>query len=199
MVGTKRLENLQTLIEDVVQRGITGDLIETGAWRGGSSIFMRGVLKALDVTDRNVWVADSFQGLPEPTAAADAAMDLHLAPQLAISLEEVQANFQAYGLLDDQVQFIKGWFRETLPRLQDVNWALLRLDGDLYESTMDALTNLYPQLSTGGYVIIDDYSIPACRRAVEDYRQANGINDELQPIDADSVFWQRRDDSARAA
>ncbi len=104
----------------------------------------------------------------------------------AVSLEEVRKNLKAYDLLDEQCEFLKGWFRDTLPTAPIQQLALLRLDGDLYESTMDALTSLYPKLSVGGFVIIDDYTIGQCRQAVQDYRSAHHIEDEIQDIDGSS-------------
>ena len=113
--------------------------------------------------------------------------------ELAVPLEQVRSNFARYGLLDDRVRFLVGWFRDTLPEAPVQQLAVLRLDGDLYESTMDALKALYPKLSVGGYLIVDDYgTIPACRRAVEDYRTEYGITESIQPVDWTGVFWQRR-------
>ena len=87
------------------------------------------------------------------------------------SLDTVQANFRRYGLLDDRVKFLPGWFRDTLPVAPVERIAVLRLDGDMYESTHLALTHLYPKLSSGGFLIVDDYgALPNCRRAVEDFR-----------------------------
>jgi O-methyltransferase len=195
MIGLKRLDNLQFCITDVLKRGVAGDLIETGVWRGGATIFMRAVLKAYGDRERTVWVADSFQGLPRPDAArypADAG-DPHwsFAP-LAVSLDQVKANFERYGLLDERVRFLKGWFRDTLPGAPIERLAVMRLDGDMYESTMDALTALYPRLSVGGYVIVDDYGVvPGCKKAVEDYRAANRITEEIQTIDWSGVYWKR--------
>src|SRR5205814_3171431 len=147
------------------------------------------------VTDRCVWVADSFEGLPPPDTGKyphDAGDSLHEARELAVSLDEVKANFERYGLLDDQVRFLKGWFRDTLPAAPIERLAVLRLDGDLYESTMDALVNLYPKLSPGGYCIIDDYGlIEACRRAVGDYRARHGIGEPIHIVDGTAVYWQR--------
>jgi O-methyltransferase len=195
MIGQKRLDNIQRCMEDVLDRDVPGDFIETGVWRGGATILMRAVLKARDVTDRRVWVADSFAGLPRPNRAkypADAKSDLHKKSQLAIPLEQVQANFRRYGLLDDQVRFLKGFFAETLPHAPIERLAVVRLDGDMYESTMDAISSLYPRLSVGGYLIVDDYGcIPACRQAIHDYRDANGIADEIHPVDWTGVYWCR--------
>jgi hypothetical protein len=195
MIGLKRLDNLQFCIEKAITNGVAGDLIETGVWRGGATIFMRAVLKAYGVTDRCVWVADSFEGLPRPDICKypnDVGDTLHEARELAVSLEQVKENFDRYGLLDDQVRFLKGWFRDTLPVAPIERLAVLRLDGDMYESTMDALVNLYPKLAKGGYVIVDDYgAIPACRQAVQDYRSSNGIVEKMREIDWTGIFWQK--------
>jgi len=174
MIGLKRLDNLQHCVEDTLAKQVPGDFIETGVWRGGASIFMRGILRAHGVSDRSVWVADSFQGLPPPNPdayPADAGDPLHTYDYLAVSLEEVKSHFERYGLLDDQVRFLEGWFRDTLPVAPIERLAVLRLDGDMYESTMTALTNLYPGLSPGGFVIIDDYggTWSGCTRAVHDF------------------------------
>ena len=196
MVGMRRLENLQQCVQDVIANNVPGDLIETGVWRGGSSIFMRAVLKAGGVTDRTVWVADSFAGLPPPNPEkypADLDDPHHTFDNLAVPLETVKANFAKYDLLDDRVQFLKGWFSETLHKAPIESLAVMRLDGDMYESTMDALTALYPKLSPGGYAIIDDYgAIPGCKKAVDDFRRQNGIGEEMTEIDWTGTFWRRR-------
>jgi hypothetical protein len=195
MVGSVRLDNVEDCIRSVIDSEVPGDIIETGVWRGGTTILMRGILRAYGITDRKVYVADSFAGLPPPDAEkypADKASPLHLWPDLAVSLDEVKANFARFGLLDDQVSFVKGWFRDTLPELRDHGWAVIRLDGDLYESTMDSLENLYPGLAPGGWLIVDDYGeIPACRQAVSDYRERNGITEPIVRIDWTGICWQR--------
>ncbi len=196
MIGLIRLENLKRCIVDVVEDQVPGDLVETGVWRGGGTIFMRGVLKAYGVKDRKVWAADSFEGLPRPDAIhypADKGSVLYAQRLLAVSLEEVRANFRRYGLLDDQVKFLKGWFRDTLPIAPIEQIAVLRLDGDLYESTMDGLKYLYPKLSSGGYVIVDDYySNETCRLAVTDFRATNAVAEPMVDVDRDhAVFWRR--------
>jgi O-methyltransferase len=196
MVGLRRLENLETLVVDLVRRGVPGDLVETGVWRGGAAIFMRGVLKALGDGERRVWACDSFAGLPrsDPQKYAADAGDPHWSfAELAVPLEEVKANFARYGLLDDQVRFLPGWFRDTLPSAPFRHIGLLRLDGDMYESTHVALESLYPKLSPGGYLVVDDYgAIPACRQAVTDYRTEHGIDEPIQEIDWTGVYWRRR-------
>jgi hypothetical protein len=202
MVPMARLNNLQACVEDVIKNKVPGDLIETGVWRGGSTIFMRAILKAYGVTDRDVWVADSFEGLPEPDeekypleAKAHAGPVMNkLYNHLASGIDEVKSNFQAFGMLDDQVRFLKGWFKDTLPDAPIKKLAVMRLDGDYYESTMDALKNLYHRLSVGGFVIIDDYGEETwtyCKKAVEDFRTEKGITDPLVRVDSKCYFWKR--------
>jgi hypothetical protein len=194
MIGTKRLDNIHFCLQQILQENIPGDCIETGVWRGGATILMRAILKAHNDTTRKVWVADSFAGVPPPKAEypEDRDLDLFKFPHLAVSLKTVQNNFKKYDLLDGQVVFLKGFFCDTLPTAPIDKLALLRLDGDLYESTLEALTHLYPKLSVGGYVIIDDYgAIPACKKAVHDYRTAAHIDDEILWIDAYGIYWKK--------
>ncbi len=196
MIGIMRLNNIQNLIESIIKLNIPGDFIETGAWRGGATIFMRAVLKAYNITDRIVWVADSFQGLPKPDGEkypSDRGDVHYTKKELSVKADDVRQNFLNYQLFDDQVRFLEGWFKETLPLAPIKQLSLLRLDGDMYESTMDALTNLYPKLSRGGYVIIDDWeAVPACKQAVIDFRGENSITDEIVMIDWSACFWQKK-------
>ncbi len=214
MIGMRRLDNIQALFEDVLATQTPGDLIETGVWRGGSTIFMRGLLKAYGVTDRTVWVADSFEGFPHPNQEGVSARSFS-SPGLAeartgpppahvqvildrlmqgTSYADVREHFARYGLLDEQVQFLRGWFRDTLPAAPITRLALLRLDGDLYDSTYDALQALYPKLSVGGYAIVDDYrTFVECQQAVHDYLEATRTKVDPHDIDAEAVFWQKRD------
>jgi hypothetical protein len=200
MIGRKRLDNLQYCIEDVIEREVPGDMIETGVWRGGATIFMRAVLKAWNVQDRCVWAADSFEGLPRPNEnkyPADRGDRFHSFDQLKVSLEQVMENFRQYELLDDQVKFLKGWFSDTLPTAPIERIAVMRLDGDMYESTMDALVALYPKLSEGGYVIVDDYeSVPACKQAIHHYRSVHGIQGKIHTVDRHAVFWKKECNNA---
>jgi O-methyltransferase len=197
MVGLRRLDNIEACVADAVRRGVPGDLVEAGVWRGGSTILMRAVLAAYDDPDRRVWVADSFRGVPKSNPEsfpADAGVDYTVQPELSVGLRDVRENFARYGLLDDRVQFLPGWFRDTLSSAPIEQLAVLRVDGDLYESTIDALESLYPKLSPGGYCIIDDYGVlEPCRRAVDDYRRAHDITDQIQPVDWTGAYWRRGD------
>lgn len=193
MIGVKRLANLRTLAERVIQQGIPGDFIETGVWRGGACILMRAVLHAYDVKDRRVWVADSFEGVPAPDEQkypADKGSDYHTFRELAVPMETVSDNIAKYGLLDDRIVFLKGWFKDTLPAAPIKRLALLRLDGDLYESTMDALNALYDKLSPGGYVIVDDYHVvDGCRNAIHDFLAMRRLTPQLCEIDGVGIYW----------
>ncbi len=194
MIGRARLDNLQYCIETVLREQVPGDLLEAGIWRGGASIFMRGVLAAHGVDDRCVWAADSFEGVPKSTLPQDSECNLSVdvLPVLAVPLDEVRELFGRYGLLDDRVRFIKGWFKDALPAAPIERLAVLRLDGDLYESTRDALVPLYDKVSSGGFVIVDDYhSVASCGRAVDDFRAERRIAEPLQRIDKQSVFWRK--------
>jgi hypothetical protein len=202
MLPMARLDNLQHCIARAVADGVPGDLIETGVWRGGASIFMRGALAALGDETRTVWVADSFEGLPEPDPEKfPREAEFHkgelmqeMYDRFAADLESVKRNFEIYGLLDDRVRFLKGWFKDTLPTAPIQQLAVMRLDGDYYDSTMDGLTNLYGKLSSGGFAIIDDYGEDVwteCRRAVDEFRAAQGITAPLVAVDSKCSFWRK--------
>jgi len=190
MIGLQRLANIRRTVSSVVAADVAGDFVECGVWRGGASIYAKAVLKALG-SDRTVWCCDSFEGMP--VQKADDTVDPALAGSqyLIASLEEVQANFERFNLLDDRVRFVKGWFSDSLPTAPIEKISVLRLDGDYYSSTMDALSALYHKVSKGGFVIIDDYhSFKGCKQAVGEFRSEGGIVSELVPIDNRAVYWQ---------
>ncbi len=194
MIGLVGLNQLHAAVDDVIDNGVPGDLIETGAWRGGACILMRAVLAARGITDRTVWVADSFEGLPKPSAEypeyIEDGMPFWGVKELSVSQAEVEANFAKYGLLDGQVRFLKGWFRDTLPGAPIDRLAVLRLDGDLYESTFETLVALYEKVSPGGYVIIDDYhTVKGCHDAVNDFRRDRHVSEPVIDIDYAPVYW----------
>jgi Macrocin-O-methyltransferase (TylF) len=202
MLPLARLDNIEYCVRDVVAKGIPGDLIETGVWRGGATIFMHAALKTLGARDRTVWVADSFEGLPEPDAEkfpieaqahAGGVMTTKY-KHFAAGLELVKNNFRAFDMLDDNVRFLQGWFKDTLPAAPIDRLAVMRLDGDYYESTMDGLTNLYDKLSVGGYAIIDDYGEDTwtyCRKAVDTYRADRGITEPMIRVDSRCWYWRK--------
>lgn len=190
MAGHQRLDNVRMCVEDVLKNQVPGDLIETGVWRGGTTIFMRALLKAYGVTDRKVWVADSFEGLPAPEHKDD-GWNLSHVDALKVSLDQVKSNFAEFQLLDEQVEFLEGWFSDTLPTAPIDKLSILRLDGDMYSSTMDALQSLYDKVSEGGYVIVDDYySWESCKAAVTDFLVEKSIEPEIKSIDWTGAYWQ---------
>ena len=191
MIGLQRMNNLQECVERVITNEVAGDLVEAGIWRGGAVILMLAVLRSRGVTDRIVWAADSFAGMPRPSLPQDEGYDLADNSYLAVSSDEVRANIARFGLLDEQrVRFLEGWFSDTLPDAPIEKIAVLRLDGDLYESTMDVLTALYERVQPGGYVIVDDYGDwEPCRRAVDEFRTNRRIEARIEPIDGSGVYW----------
>ena len=193
MIGLKRLDNIQQCFENVLQDNIEGDLIETGVWRGGATIFMSGLIKSY-LQKRKVFVCDSFNGLPKPDVEKypDDCGDQHWTyKDLNVSIEEVYNNFKSYDLLTDNVVFVEGWFDQTLPLLKGEVFSIIRLDGDMYGSTWAALENLYPKLSIGGYLIVDDWLLEGANKSVLDYRKMYNIDDELEFINDHSVFWRK--------
>ncbi len=194
MVGLERLDDLQGCVEEVIRQGVEGDFIEAGTWRGGASILMRATLNSLGATDRTVWLADSFNGFPMPDREAypeDSAIDFSDRDFIAVPIEEVKGNLDKYGC-GEGVEFVPGFFEDTMPDMAAGTWAVVRLDGDSYESTMLTLSKLYPGLSKGGYLIVDDYgALPECKRAVTEYRETHGITAPLDTIDWTGVKWKK--------
>lgn len=199
MIGRRRLRHLRRVAETVLRENIPGDFIETGVWRGGACILLRGVLKAHEASERRVFAADSFAGLPPPDPRYPedslSLFDFHTRPELAVSRSQVSFNFESYGLLDDQVVFVEGLFKDTMPRLRDQKFSILRLDGDLYSSTMDVLENLYDNVAPGGFIIIDDYgTVIDAKRAVIDFLLSRQITEPMFAIDGDGVYWRKSTD-----
>lgn len=194
MIGIKRLNNLHNMLDYVRDNNINGDLIETGVWRGGATIFMKAYVEMYNM-DKKVFVCDSFEGLPRPDLSKypDDSGDTHYQVDfLRVSLEEVQNNFKLYNLLDNSVVFIKGWFSDTLENNDLIkNISILRFDGDMYGSTMDVLNNLYDKVVNRGVIIIDDYCLPNCAKAVTDFRKNRDIQNELDVVDRCGRFWKK--------
>jgi len=199
MIGIGGLNNIQECVEDVLENEVPGDLVETGVWRGGAVIFMRALLKVCGDLDRHVWAFDSFEGLPRPNEAEfpqDKGDNLW-SHSLGVSLEEVKENFRKYEMLDDRVHFVQGWFRDTIPTAPIVRIAVLRLDGDMYESTMQVLDGLYSRVQPGGYVIVDDYvAVKQCTEAVHDFRSKAGVTDPLHELPGNGAYWRKGDSAA---
>jgi hypothetical protein len=196
MIGLRRLDNLDYCAAHVFADGIPGDFLEAGVLQGGASIFLRALQVAHGQSDRRLWVADSFAGLPAAShdndrEFGDAFTEPRL-PWLAASLAAVRDNFRTYDLLSDRVCFIEGWFADSLPKAPVEQLSILRLDADLYASTRDVLVPLYDKVSPGGFIIVDDYhAFEPCRRAVDECRAARGDAAPLRRIDWTGVYWQK--------
>lgn len=193
MLGSRKLDTLRHCAEQSLRENIAGDFIETGVWKGGATILLAGVLQAYGNRDKKVYVADSFAGLPPPDEEKyplDKGDTHHTRADLAVGLDEVKANFARFELLSDRVVFIKGFFEESLPTAPIGNLALLRLDGDMYGSTITVLEQLYHKLSVGGFLILDDWLLSGARQALLDFRDRVGITEPLYQ-DFSGVYWQK--------
>lgn len=194
LIGLRRLNHLEYCAREIFSKGISGDFFEAGVCQGGASIFLRGLQVAFGEGQRKVWAADSFEGLPPARLAQDYGLDFTESnyPWLAFSQERVEDHFRRYDLWSDQVRLVKGWFSETLPELNCGPLSLLRLDADLYQSTMEILVSLYGKVVPGGFVIVDDYgAFEACRLAIDDFRRDHGIQEPIKWIDWSGVYWQK--------
>lgn len=191
MIGAKRMDAIYNQVERILNKRIPGDFIETGVWRGGACMFIKGILKST-MSNRTLWLADSFRGLPKPDGRyhADSDSRFYNSKELAVSKEDVITSFKRLGLWDGNIKILEGWFKDTLPSAPIEKIALMRLDGDMYGSTMDALYALYPNLSIGGCCMVDDYgTVEECRIAVNNFRAWQGITEQIEWIDHTGIFW----------
>lgn len=192
LLGKERLDYLEYSVRTIYNDGVKGDILQAGCWRGGSSIFIRGLQKALDDQCRLLWVADSFQGLPESKDAADHdfPMDKSVLPFLSVARSHVESLFERYALLDDGVRILEGWFEDTLKSPPMPSLALLHIDADLYSSTRCVLEGCYPLVTNGGFVVIDDYGkLPPCKEAVDEFLARHGLSPPFDKIGEHAVAW----------
>jgi hypothetical protein len=209
LVAYDRLLNTYELARRVERDGVPGAYVECGVWRGGAAALLA-LLARHEGKGRPTHLFDSFQGLPSPTVhdgvpgapgATGAAERTDLEPvglYVATRDDVSQFLFEALRLDPDRVLLHEGWFQHTLPAARHAlrPIALLRIDADWYESVKACLDGLYDNVAEGGYVILDDYgSYPGCRRAVEEFRAARGLEADLHRIDAHGV-WFRKPEAA---
>ena len=200
MIGMPRLNNIENLALKCISNKIKGDFIEAGIWKGGAIALMTGILNITKTDNRRVIGVDSFEGIPPAKPEIYPADLAHIGCEnieiLANnSIEEVYGYLERLGLLrNNNVRLIKGWFCDALPLLVNStpSFALVRLDGDTYESTIQCLENLEPCTTKGGYIIVDDYySWSGCRQATDDYRQKMGITSPLITVDWTCAYWKK--------
>lgn len=193
MLGKHKLDTLRYCTEECLKNNIDGDIIETGVWRGGATIYLAGILKANGNSNKKVFVADSFDGLPPPDEEKyplDSGAKHHMLRDLAISLEQVKTNFKSFDLLGDNIVFVEGFFEDSLKTAPIGKLSVLRLDGDMYGSTMTVLRQLYHKLEVGGYLILDDWLLTGARQALLDFRAEMGIQEDIYE-DFSGVFWKK--------
>ena len=192
----ERIFALCNAVEYITRHKVPGDIVECGVWKGGSMMAIAHVLKNLQA-HRRLYAFDTFTGMPQPTerdkdltgtSAAEQMVIEHqkIAPAWAYkpSFEEVQTNLRSTGYREELMVLVKGMVEDTVPMLAPERIALLRLDTDWYESTYHELVHLYPRLSVGGVLIIDDYGHwRGAREATDRYMAENQIRLLLNRID----------------
>jgi hypothetical protein len=193
LIGVRRMESLRSLIERVLNQNVAGDIAFCGVWRGGAAIYAAGILASLGVTDRTIFVCDTFEGPPPPDPQKyplDEGATFHTIPYLIVKLPDVMAAFNRYDLMTENVQFVQGLFRDTLPPLAAGKLALVYAEGMMYGPTMETLANLYDSLSPGGVVFIDRYLClgPSCQ-AINDFRRNRNISVAMHPLAGTAAYW----------
>ncbi len=194
LLTKSQLDLIEQAVLAVEERGVPGNLLEAGVWRGGAVILMRALIGAYGIPDRKVFAADSFAGIPLNTRAINDPVD-QWKDRWVASLDEVGGNIERFGLLDDKIRFVVGNFSNSLKHLAGERFALIRLDSDSYDSVETSLDHLYPLLSKGGITIIDDWHLPGCRMAVKEYRERHGINDEIKEAHG-NAYWVKQQEYA---
>jgi O-methyltransferase len=198
MVGLPRLLNAYELVERAEAKGLRGAIVECGVFKGGSAAMMT----MASSPQRKVWLFDSFEGLPEPTVEDGQKAVDYSGHRVTGALEPIgqcvgpldvvkELFFDKLKLAASRLEIRQGWFQETLPAAKHEIGpiAVLRLDGDWYDSTRVCLENLYDLVIAGGFVIIDDYGYwEGCRRAVDEFLAARKLDVQLHVVD-DSGVW----------
>ena len=191
LLSREQLDLVEYCVRHIAENNVPGDLMEAGVWRGGVIILLRALLDAYALAGRQVVAADSFAGIPIDREFAVDPVNRWPDRWIA-TLPEVKANIDRFGLLDGRVSFLPGLFEETLGGLQAHRFALVRLDSDSYASTRTSLDALYPLVSPGGIVLIDDWHLVGCRLAVQKYRAHHRIAEPLT-ISAGNAWWIKAD------
>ncbi|NDB36190.1 MAG: hypothetical protein EB023_12825 [Flavobacteriia bacterium] len=198
MTSPQRAKLLWKLCRQAIDRNVPGDFVECGVWKGGSAGIMATAAKN---STKKVHLYDSFEGLPEPLPidGSEAIQYSYGASQgrLKTTGKCVGSLADVKNLMDCKLHISKssivyhvGWFQKTLTPWPTESISILRLDGDWYESTKICLENLYPALSRGGAVLMDDYFCwEGCRKACDEYREQHNITAKIVRIDLDSGYW----------
>ena len=192
MIHIPNLNNLHDLLTYVMENNLDGELVETGVWRGGAVIFMATFNKFYNL-NKKIYACDSYEGLPKNSIYQEDAIVNGNVKQFdyAVSLEEVQNNFLKYDVLDENVIFVKGFFEDTMKNINIDKISMLRLDGDMYTSTIVVLEALYDKVVPNGVIIIDDYhwDIAGCCNAVDNFRKSRNITTKINYSYGCCVWW----------
>ena len=192
LLTKSQLDLVETAVLMVEDQRVPGDFLEAGIWRGGVIVLMRALLDAYGIKDRRIFAADSFAGIPKNVRVVDDPVD-QWSDRWIAPLGEVRQNIERYGLLDDRIRFIPGFFADSLKQLAGETFALVRLDSDSYDSVEISLEYLYPLMPKGAVMIIDDWHLVGCRQAVEAYRAKHGIEDPILEQEG-NAYWVKGQD-----
>ena len=192
MIGTARMIQFKDAIISVIKNNIKGDIAELGVWRGGACIWARKILDVYHENKRIVHVFDAFETIP---GYNESYMNY-----LAVSQEKVMSNFKKFDADVNPVKFHKGLFKDTLPHFVKENpdvksIAVLRIDGNFYDSYQDAMYYLYPLVPKGGIIIFDDvFTHKPVMKFWNDFKHDYSLNEELQKIDSDAAWFEKLQD-----
>jgi O-methyltransferase len=197
MASVARTADTCAAIEYVVEHAVSGDIVECGVWRGGSTMAIALTLLRLGVQDRDLYLFDTFAGMPEPTDADVTRGGLRAHDEWTrtqddehntwayASMVDVEQALRSTGYDPSRVHLVKGLVEETIPDRAPAQISLLRLDTDWYESSKHELVHLFPRLTPGGVLILDDYGYwEGARQATDEYLRENGIRIMLHRSDA---------------
>jgi O-methyltransferase len=196
MTSVERMYSIYNSVDYILKSGIEGDFVECGVWKGGSAMMMLLTLMKYKVTDRMIYLYDTFAGMSEPTEKDMASDNLPIAEEWKTlqkgdvnewcyaSIDEVKRNVFSTGYPAGNIKFVQGRVEDTIPGVMPQSISLLRLDTDWYESTYHELKCLYPKLSAKGVLILDDYGHwKGAKEAADRYFSENKINILLDRID----------------
>jgi len=197
LVTKERFDTIDIIKDDIYTNNIDGDVVECGVWKGGMSIYLSYLF-----LDKKIWVCDSYEGF-QPLSISQYAYNgnerhdenfdknhPNAVPNnmsIKISLDEVKSNFKQFGLVDDDIIFLKGWVKDTLnPKTCKIDKiSVLRIDVDSYSATLEVLVNLYDKVVSGGYIIFDDSALHECKDAIREFERIKNIKFNFMYPDGD--------------
>ena len=192
MCGLADINQIKFLLENIINDHIDGCIVETGVWRGGMSMWMQSILKYHN-NKRDIWLFDTFGTFPSSSNSKDKY--IHSITSIlfanAPTIADVKNNFRMHDLLDTNIKFVVGDFKDSIPHSQVQDIALLHCDSDYYDSTKIVLEIFYWKIVKGGYIVIDDYNNIhlGCKDAVDDFRRKYSIKIPIIDTHHGSVYW----------